>query len=421
MSTLSRGRLDRHDSGTTPMVNEPPREHDGLMTEHPTDGADEFDPGRIRTIGEMRRSSDDRMVAGVCAGIARHLNIDPVVVRVVIACLTFAGLAGAIVYLAGWLLIPEDEEEYGVLDRHLPADADVEQIRRIGLFAAAVIAAASALGSGYAFGPAGIPIMVVALGVFYFFAIRPYRKRMATTGTTPDSSTATMSGAAGTATDPLHDGAGSTGVTTSVMTPPERNPRHDGGALFGLTVAAAVLVCCSMWVYSSTIETIEWPYFPLAALFVVAAGMLVGSYVGNGRHLAWIGLPLALIMLATSAVPTYSVGDVSHHPAQAADIDDEYEQGVGNFVLDLTGVSDLSALDGRTIDIEQGIGSIEVIVPDGLNVDIDAETDAGQLKIFDRTTDGAPVSLQHVDPPDSEPQLSLEIGQTLGEITVSRS
>ncbi|HLR85592.1 MAG TPA: PspC domain-containing protein, partial [Nocardioidaceae bacterium] len=67
------------------------------MTEQTPADTDGFDPGRIRTIDDMRRPSDDRMVAGVCAAIARHLDIDPVVVRVVIACLSFAGLAGVIV------------------------------------------------------------------------------------------------------------------------------------------------------------------------------------------------------------------------------------------------------------------------------------------------------------------------------------
>jgi phage shock protein PspC (stress-responsive transcriptional regulator) len=48
------------------------------------------------------------MVAGVAAGIARSLGVDPVVVRVAFAVLTLAGGAGLPLYLAGWLLIPDE-------------------------------------------------------------------------------------------------------------------------------------------------------------------------------------------------------------------------------------------------------------------------------------------------------------------------
>lgn len=403
------------------MVNQALRTHDGVMTEQTTGDADGFDPGRVRTIGDVRRTRDDRMVAGVCAGLARHFNLDPVVVRVVIACLALAGLAGAIIYIAAWLLIPEEGAEHSVLDRHLPENADHEQIRRIGLFAAAAIAAASALGSGYALGPAGLPLTIAALALFYIFAVRPYNRRQAERNPSTESSIATMSTAGGVPVAPADTNTTPpTFVDAPGPLPKRRNPRHDRGMLFGLTLAVMALVIGAMGIYSATVDTIDWPYFPLAALFVVAAGMLTGSYVGNGRPLVWFGIPLALILLATSVVPTYTIGDESHHPAYATDIDDQYEQGVGNFVLDLTGVSDLSTLDGRTIDIDQGVGSLEVIVPDGVNVDVAAETDAGQLKIFGRSTDGAPVSLRHVDPADADPQLHLDISQTLGQVRVSR-
>lgn len=396
------------------------------MTEQSTAGTGDFDPSRARSIGEMRRTRDDRMVAGVCAGIARHLNIDPVVVRVVIACLTFAGLAGAIIYIAGWLLIPEDGEDHGVLDRHLPANADADQIRRIGLFAAAVIAAASALGSGYALGAAGLPLALAALALFYVFAIRPYNRRKAEQGVGAGQVATSVASGAGTTPDaPTTSGppnvAPPAGADTAGSRRPPRNPRRDRGALFGLTIAATAVVLGAMGIYSASVDTIDWPYFPLAALLVVAAGMLTGSYVGNGRALAWIGVPLALILLATTALPTYTIGSASHHPAYASDVEGQYEQGIGDFVLDLTEVSDLSSLDGRTIDIEQGIGSMEIRVPDDLNVDVTAETDAGNLKILGRTADGAPVSLHHVDPSDSDPQLHIDISQTAGEIRVTRS
>ena len=64
--------------------------------------------------GQLRRSEDDKMLAGVAGGIARYLNVDATLVRVIIAALALFTGAGAALYLAAWLLIPEDGEDQPV-------------------------------------------------------------------------------------------------------------------------------------------------------------------------------------------------------------------------------------------------------------------------------------------------------------------
>jgi phage shock protein PspC (stress-responsive transcriptional regulator) len=61
--------------------------------------------------GRLRRSGNDRMLAGVAGGIARYLNADVTLVRVIIAALVLFTGAGAALYLAAWLLIPADGAE----------------------------------------------------------------------------------------------------------------------------------------------------------------------------------------------------------------------------------------------------------------------------------------------------------------------
>jgi signal transduction histidine kinase len=51
----------------------------------------------------FERSESDRVVAGVCAGIARELRVDPTLVRLVFAMLTLAGGAGILLYFALWV------------------------------------------------------------------------------------------------------------------------------------------------------------------------------------------------------------------------------------------------------------------------------------------------------------------------------
>ena len=48
------------------------------------------------------------MLGGVAAGIARYLRVDVTVVRIIFAVLAIMGGAGIPIYLAGWLLIPEE-------------------------------------------------------------------------------------------------------------------------------------------------------------------------------------------------------------------------------------------------------------------------------------------------------------------------
>jgi len=59
----------------------------------------------------LQRPFHGRMLAGVAAGIGDYLGVDVTIVRIVLAVLTIMGGAGVPIYLAGWLLIPEEGAE----------------------------------------------------------------------------------------------------------------------------------------------------------------------------------------------------------------------------------------------------------------------------------------------------------------------
>ena len=63
---------------------------------------------------QLRRSGDDKMLAGVAGGIARYLNVNVTLVRLLIAALVVFTGVGAPLYLAAWLLIPADGEDQSV-------------------------------------------------------------------------------------------------------------------------------------------------------------------------------------------------------------------------------------------------------------------------------------------------------------------
>ena len=69
-----------------------------------------FDRNGLQNVQSWQRSRSDRMVAGVCGGIGRALNIDPVLIRVVMAVLVISG-PGIIFYIAAWVLMPDEGSE----------------------------------------------------------------------------------------------------------------------------------------------------------------------------------------------------------------------------------------------------------------------------------------------------------------------
>jgi phage shock protein PspC (stress-responsive transcriptional regulator) len=63
---------------------------------------------------QLRRSANDKMLGGVAGGIARYLGADVTLVRVIIAALALLNGVGVALYVAAWLLIPEDGSDQPV-------------------------------------------------------------------------------------------------------------------------------------------------------------------------------------------------------------------------------------------------------------------------------------------------------------------
>ena len=61
-------------------------------------------------------------------------------------------------------------------------------------------------------------------------------------------------------------------------------------------------------------------------------------------------------------------------------------------MLDLSGVNDVEGLDGRELTVDGGIGDIDVIVPDGMDVTVDASTRVGDISVFGPHDDGLDVT-----------------------------
>lgn len=65
----------------------------------------------FRTVPEYKkltRSRTDCKIAGVCGGLAKYLNVDSTVVRIIFLILLLFGFSGGLIYLIIWLCAPEE-------------------------------------------------------------------------------------------------------------------------------------------------------------------------------------------------------------------------------------------------------------------------------------------------------------------------
>jgi phage shock protein C len=61
----------------------------------------------VEATKKLYRRRTDRMLAGVCGGLADFFNLDATLIRVLFVVLTLLGGSGLVIYLVMWILVPE--------------------------------------------------------------------------------------------------------------------------------------------------------------------------------------------------------------------------------------------------------------------------------------------------------------------------
>jgi phage shock protein PspC (stress-responsive transcriptional regulator) len=91
-----------------------PQDNDTQNETPKTDSRPQLPFGYSPDRPALRRPFQDRMVAGVAAGLARYFGVDVTIVRIAFAVLTVIGGAGIPLYLAGLLLIPDEGSDQSI-------------------------------------------------------------------------------------------------------------------------------------------------------------------------------------------------------------------------------------------------------------------------------------------------------------------
>jgi phage shock protein PspC (stress-responsive transcriptional regulator) len=389
------------------MTTTPPEAPSGPGDPGPQDGAQgpRVTRDEVRDLGRLRRSAYDRKVAGVAGGLARHLDVDPTILRVAFVVLSFFGGAGLIVYGACWLLVPDERTQ----DATIRLD---DRSRTFALWVAGLIAALALVGDS--FGGWGFPWPLAVLGLVAMAVLAMRGDRPAAPDATPYPAPGAAPGGAAPAAPgayppPAHP--------TYVPVPRPPHPRRRGPLLFWFTLALIALAEGVLGIVDAAGASVTDSSYPALALAVTGAMLLLGAFYGRAGGLIALGLVAALATGGATAAGEIDGGRIRETPQTAAQVDPRYEVAAGEIILDLREVADLDALDGRTIELDSTFGRIEVIVPDGLDVDADAVVDAaGHTALFGDDRDGSD-SYSH-DGGDDVPRLHIAAEVTFGEIVV---
>ena len=389
------------------------------------DGGPRVSRDEVRELSRLRRSRDDRKIAGVAGGIARHLDIDPVIVRIGLVVLAVFGGAGLLVYGALWLLLPEDGSDRAVLSLD-------DRSRTVAVLGIGVLAALSLVGGPWGFWDFPWPLVLIGVAVVLLLS-----RRESASGPGPASG--------GPGPGPAPDGSGSARVSLAKQpalpgstdpwqptlgwqgypppaAPRPRDLRKRGPILFGFTLALAVLAVGLVGVVDVAAEGVPNAAYPAAVVAVCGVMLLVGAFFGRAGGLIALGLLGTVALTGAAASDYWDGGREVERPLSAAQVQEDYWLPAGELVLDLSAVSDPESLTGDAIDVEVGLGRVEVILPDGVNVDISAEvTGAGEIRLPNETVDGVELLEQdRVRPPGAtgESALLVNISAGVGQIEV---
>lgn len=364
---------------------------------------------QVKDLGRLRRSRTDRKVAGVAGGLARHLDVDPLILRVAFVVLVFFGGAGLILYGACWLLVPEDGSERATINLD-------DRTRSVALLIVGVIAAAALIGDSWGAFWFPWPVAVVALIALWILTRNNPQAPTSPPPPPPPADTHQQPVAPPYYAPPVQP------VQPFQSYVKQPNPRKRGPILFWFTLALIALGEGVLGIIDLAGANIAGPAYPALAVAICGVMLLVGAFFGRAGGIILLGFVAAIALAAGTAADKIDAKSVSVTPQTAAEVHAHYSLDAGEQAIDLSEVSDLSALDGRTIDVDGKVGTIDITLPAGLRADIDANVHgAGNIKLFgaEHGDIGGVEEHRLVGPPDA-PTVTLVLDLNVGQIEVTR-
>jgi phage shock protein PspC (stress-responsive transcriptional regulator)/predicted membrane protein len=319
------------------------------------------------------------MVAGVAAGIADRVGVDRWVIRLAFVVLSFGGGSGILLYIAAWLLMPEEGQSESVGQRW----ANQANSTRPWIGVVFVLIAAAILFSNFPFFDGGLlfPTALLVIGILL------YRGDLPGINWKPNPRPDTTANPTNTEIiNPMTTNFDSPTITqpiapvpiSPVAVKPAKPPSPLGQITIGVTIIALGLLAVIDRVATS-IDADPRHYFALAVA-TLGLGVLVGTYFGRARWLIPFGLLLVPVMVGTSVADafdgTWETPQVVR-PTDFAGLAATYERGAGELVIDLTDLPWSGQI--ITFSAEVGVGELELRVPEGVAVEASGGVGIGEF------------------------------------------
>ncbi|MFH9708107.1 PspC domain-containing protein [Streptomyces luteogriseus] len=369
----------------------------------------------------FRRDRRHKTLAGVCAGLGRQCDMDPVIFRITLAVLSATGGIGLLFYGFAWLFVPYDDEDENEVRKLLTGRVDGQALAAVlfalvgcgvfltmlhngGVLTFAVVLSLLLAGAGYWSRQRGAP-SPDPLAAQAAADAPPEPQAPPILLTTPSwwrdpiVKDGTHIGGTGYLWGPrdTHDLDVAAAVNISLGTRPgpredipaqrprpprPRGPRWIGGWVFLLALLAGALGTSRTWDGHPLGTSLQTGL--ACALAVLGLGMAVSAFLGRtGAGSVFLAVLTAGLLAGAAALPK----DIDTHwarttwqPSTVADVRPRYDLGTGVGTLDLSKL-DVPGKQTVTTRAEVGMGKLRVLVPEGVTVRLDVEVGIGDLRL----------------------------------------
>jgi phage shock protein PspC (stress-responsive transcriptional regulator) len=323
----------------------------------------------------LTRSRSDRVIGGVCGGLGRYFNVDPLLFRIGAVALIFLGGTGLLLYLAALLLVPNEDQAAAIASG---AQGRNRALMIVAVVVALLIAFPFLLIGGAVVAGIGIPLAIlVGAGVLVWWLV---------------------------------SGEG---------------PSGDAGDIARrAALGVAILIGCFVLFFVAGFGAAAGPEWLMPALVSVAGiAIVAGAFV---QPMRWLVPPALTVALAAGIVAASGIdldggiGQREYRPSSSVDLRDHYELGIGELVVDLRD-TDLPKGD-VPLDLQVGIGEARVIVPDDVCVATEADVGVGNVHTVGRDHGG--VDVNYEDAPTAKPtatRLLVHGDVGVGELRVNNN
>jgi phage shock protein PspC (stress-responsive transcriptional regulator) len=393
----------------------------------------------LRGIG-VRRRTDDKWIGGVSSGLADRLGVDPVIVRVGLVVLSLLWGFGITVYLAAWVLLPNDKNEI-VAERAI-RDGDGGSVVLLIFAAFALFGALTWSGDTHL----AFPFLMVPLIAFVWWlthrthdhadadarvdaqrTVTPYAATPFNAGQPPTSGPLpTTSGPVAPQSQEWQQRYAERYAERRIV--PKKPRRRSGGGLMALLAIGLSLV---------TYGSLSWLGTEFHWTGNHAAIALAGSLAAVGLLLVVLGLAgwragfvgfltvvLAITAWSSSIVPIGipiggRIGDATWRPALVTP-GASYRLGAGDAVLNLDALP-TEGLSEAKVPAYVGIGDLKVVVPAGLTVKIVGHVGLGEILLpsdLGGNGQGGTDVARSVVIGDGPTEVVVDAGVGVGQLTV---